>query len=68
MTCLIECCIHSSETTQGDTVLAVDDLFMCGNHEFDERVLKRLRKDYPIGSEEIDDVAFVGPAHSVGQG
>ena len=40
--------------------LHVDNLFMCGNSEFEERVLKRLRKDYTIGSEDIDDIAFVG--------
>ena len=33
---------------------------MCGNHEFEERVLKRLRKDYTIASEDIDGIAFVG--------
>ena len=33
---------------------------MCGNSEFEERVLKRLRKDYTIGSEDINDIAFVG--------
>ena len=44
----------------GVICLHVDDLFMCGNTEFSERVLKRLRKDYTIGSEDIDDIAFVG--------
>ena len=37
----------------GVICLHVDDLFMCGNSEFEERVLKRLRKDYTIGSEDI---------------
>ena len=44
----------------GVICLHVDDLFMAGNKEFDTRVLKRLRTDYNIGSEDIDDIAFVG--------
>jgi len=44
----------------GVICLHVDDLFMCGNSEFGDRVLKRLRKDYTIGSEDINDIAFVG--------
>ena len=45
---------------RGVICLHVDDLFMAGNKEFDTRVLKRLRTDYNIGSEDTDDIAFVG--------
>ena len=44
----------------GVICLHVDDLFMAGNKEFDTRVLKRLRSDYNIGSEDTDDITFVG--------
>ena len=40
--------------------LHVDDLFMAGDTEFEERVLARLRKDYVVGSEDKNDVKFVG--------
>ena len=30
------------------------------NREFEDRVLKRLRTDYTIGSEDVNDIAFVG--------
>ena len=33
---------------------------ICSWLEFDARVLKRLRADYNIGSEDTDDIAFVG--------
>ena len=40
--------------------LHVDDLFMAGDREFGERVLARLRQDYEVGSEDKNDVKFVG--------
>ena len=44
----------------GILCLHVDDLFMAGNKEFRERVIDRLRKDFQVGSEDINDIMFVG--------
>ena len=44
----------------GIICLHVDDLFMVGGPEFDKRVLERLRKDFNVGSEDRNDVVFVG--------
>ena len=44
----------------GVICLHVDDLFMAGKKEFDNRVLERLRADYNIGSEDTNGIAFVG--------
>ena len=38
--------------------LFVDDLFGTGGNEMEQRVLTRLRKDFQVGSEEWNDVAF----------
>ena len=40
--------------------LHVDDLFMAGDYEFAKRVLEKLRNDYEVGSEDKNDVKFVG--------
>ena len=40
--------------------LHVDDLFMAGDWEFEEKVLAQLRKDYEVGSEDKNDIKFVG--------
>ncbi len=44
----------------GAICLHVENLFMSGGKEFEEKVLQRLRSDFTIGSEERDDVVFVG--------
>ena len=44
----------------GIICLHVDDLFMAGNEEFEKRVLARLRQDYVVGSEDKNDIKFVG--------
>ena len=38
----------------------VDDIFACGNEELERRVLRPLRGDFQVGSEDKDDVKFVG--------
>ena len=38
----------------------VDDIFACGDKELEERVLRHLRKDFQVGSEDKNDVKFVG--------
>ena len=44
----------------GIICLHVDDLFMAGNSEFAKRVLTKLRRDFTIGSEDKNDITFVG--------
>ena len=38
--------------------LFVDDLFGTGGSEMERRLLARLRKDFPAGSEDWNDVTF----------
>ena len=40
--------------------LFVDDLFGTRGNEMEQRVLTRLRKDFQVGSEDWNDVAFTG--------
>ena len=47
-------------STSGVVCLHVDDLFMTGDSEFQRRVYQRLIKEYDIGSEDKNDVEFVG--------
>ena len=44
----------------GIVCLHVDDLFMAGDKLFHERVLGGLRKDFQVGSEDKNDIMFVG--------
>ena len=44
----------------GFICLHVDDLFMAGDKNFENVVLKGLRKDFSVGSEDKNDVMFVG--------
>jgi hypothetical protein len=44
----------------GLVVLHVDDLFLAGSHEFERQVVNRIKKDYKIGSEDVDDITFTG--------
>ena len=44
----------------GVVCLHVDDLFMAGNSEFQQKVIGSLKKDFQVGSEDINDVQFVG--------
>ena len=38
--------------------LFVDDLFRTGGNEMEQRVLTRVRKDFQVGSDDWNDVAF----------
>ena len=44
----------------GFICLHVDDLFMGGDKVFEEKVLTRIRKDFTVGSEDQNDIMFVG--------
>ena len=44
----------------GVLCLHVDDLFMAGDADFLERVVNALRKDFQVGSEDKNDIMFVG--------
>eukprot|EP00435_Cladocopium_sp_Y103_P076170 s9_g79.t2 len=44
----------------GFICLHVDDLFMGGDTFFEDKVLTSLRKDFAVGSEDKNDVMFVG--------
>ena len=44
----------------GVLCLHVDDLFMAGNKEFHHRVIEALKRDFQVGSEDINDIMFVG--------
>ena len=46
------------KTASGVVCLHVDDLFMSGDAEF-HRVCASLRKDFQVGSEDINDIQFV---------
>ena len=47
-------------TVAGIVCLHVDDLFMAGDKFFHDRVLGGLRKDFQVGSEDKNDIMFVG--------
>ena len=40
--------------------LHVDDLFMAGDKVFESKVLSSLRKNFAVGSEDKNDIMFVG--------
>ena len=40
--------------------LHVDDLFMAGDQVFESKVLSSLRKNFAVGSEDKNDIMFVG--------
>ena len=44
----------------GIITIHVDDLFMTGGKVFQEYLLPKLRKDFKVGSEDKNDVQFVG--------
>ena len=45
---------------EGFKCLHVDDLYMAGSPEFEKRVLSKIRKDFNVGSEDKNDIMFVG--------
>ena len=44
----------------GFICLHVDDLFMAGDKVFESKVLSSLRKNFAVGSEDKNDIMFVG--------
>ena len=40
---------------QGIICLHVDDLLITGGAEMKKKVLERIRKDFQVGSEDIDE-------------
>ena len=48
------------KVTSGVVCLHVDDLFMTGDDEFVTRVLKRIHADFSVGSQDINNIEFVG--------
>ena len=55
----------TSSPTNGRKVVAimnlhVDDLFGTGGPELEERILKKLRKDFQVGSESWNEMTLVG--------
>ena len=48
------------KSVSGIICLHVDDLFCVGDKEFYHHVVSAIQKDYQIGSEDTNDVLFVG--------
>ena len=46
--------------THGFTCLHVDDLFMAGDKVLESKVLSSLRNNFAAGSEDKNDIMFVG--------
>ena len=44
----------------GVVCLHVDDLFSTGDDTFHKNVLAKLRRGFQVGSEDKDDMVFVG--------
>ena len=44
----------------GVVCLRVDDLCLSGGHEFKNKVIASLKKDFAVGSEDTNDIMFVG--------
>ena len=47
-------------TVHGTVCLHVDDLFMSGDSHFEKTILQKLREEFQVGSEDKNDVLFVG--------
>ena len=45
----------------GALSLHVDDLLMTGDDVFEKEIMRRLRKDFQVGSEDKNDCLFAGP-------
>ena len=50
----------TGKSVAGIINLFVDDPFGTGGNEMEQRVLTRLRKDFQVGAEDWNDVAFTG--------
>lgn len=38
----------------------IDDLYMAGDKYIESKILANIRKDFSVGSEDKDDILFVG--------
>ena len=45
---------------EGIVSIHVDDAYMTGGDYFKKKIVASLRRDYKVGSEDLNDVAFVG--------
>ena len=56
--------IHGSKahgkTVEGIVTIHVDDCLLTGTDYFKKTVVEHLRKDFKVGSEDLNDVEFVG--------
>ena len=52
--------ISKGKVVCGVICLHVDDLFMTGTPEFYERFIKSLHRQFTVGSEDMNDIEFVG--------
>ena len=48
------------KTVSGIICLHVDDLFCVGDQEFYQCVISSIQKDFQIGSEDTNEILFVG--------
>ena len=52
---------HSrGKVVDGIITIYVDDANFAGNAKFHKTVIESLRKDFRVGSEDLNDVMFVG--------
>jgi len=49
-----------NKTVLGIITIHVDDLLITGGKAFRDNIVPRLRKDFQVGSEDLNDVLFVG--------
>ena len=49
-----------NKKVEGILTIYVDDCFFTGTKYFHQQVVERLRKDFKVGSEDLNDVMFVG--------
>ena len=49
-----------NKQVDGVLTIYVDDVFFTGNDRFHKTVIESLRRDFQVGSEDLNDVMFVG--------
>ena len=52
--------VAKGKTVDGVITIYVDDCFFSGNKTMHDKVINQLRKDFEVGSEDLNDVMFVG--------
>ena len=48
------------KTVEGIVTIHVDDAFLSGTKFFHKKVIDALRRDFQVGSEDLNDIMFVG--------